>query len=1225
VSKLKKAGSYDGDLRGLPIDGPVKRERPEREGPEPNPQIAPVAKGTEKGLTPQIPPFDPLALAAPAPSASFDGLDFANWGAGHPPDTNGDVGPTYYIQTVNTSIGVYDKATGTRVAAFTFDTFMSQGNFGNLCDTDNFGDPVVLYDTFEDRWVITDFAFQLDGSGNVVNPPGSFQCFAVSKTGDPVNGGWNYYSINTTGGLGDYPKFGIWPDGIYMSVNMFGYAASAPYQNPRVYALNKAQMYAGAPTVQVFSFDAPSNDFTILPSNARLQTGTPPTGRPNIYVSTEVFLNGLTVYKFHVDWDHPSLSTFTGPDTQLAPTCWPNANPANASTPGNTLDTLAIRAMVQNQYSNIGGAESLWVAHTVNRGEFTLATCGGTNTNNAATRWYQLNVTGGTVAANVIQGQTFDPDGANTSFRFMPSVAVDKLGNMAIGYSKSNATTNPQMKYAGRLVGDPVNTITQTEQTLIDGTGTQTGSCGGNCHRWGDYSAMTLDPNGCTFWYTNEYYATSGLNDLTRIGAFSYPSCTAFSNNGGLQGTVKSAVTNQPLQGATVSLGSRLTTTDASGHYSFASLPHGVYQSESAALGGYLAGTASNISISDGIVATRDFSLSAANDSSCFTDTTQSDFQTGTLNNTDASASPGNVTLAVPILETADQVSSPAALSTTNNLSATTWTGQTFRAGITGNLTKMQIGLGLASGTSGTITVEIRNLNGTNPGTTVLATSTAGPVTNVGTAALYTVTFSTPASVVSGTSYSVVLRNSIGNTVFGVRGTTAGGSTLANGQVFTTVNSGTTWTGVAADLLFTTFVTPPIVYSPSGDFVSGLKDSNPALPGTTTWGAINWTATVPANTTLRIQAAASDSQYGPFNFVGPNGTAATFFTNGGSLAQFNGKRYLKYKVLMTTTDGTVTPTLNDIATCNTNPRVWTGAVSTDWNNPANWSSSGVPGSSDAATLPSTGVLNNPASGVNVSVGTLNLGQGRIVDLGANSLTVSNCSTSAITGGDVTSFVKGRLIRCINSAGPYVFPVGTTAGFAPVTLGGMVGSGTFTVNPVDGVLTGTNPTQSLTRFWHLTPAGGVTQADITLNYQNSDVPVGANEAAFSFIRRNGGGDTSAPPSTFNTTTNTFTINGVTSFSSWTLGTLLAPTAANVSVAGRVIDPSGAAIPNAIVNIADGSGSSRSVRTNPFGYFSFDGVTAGSTYIVSVRAKGYQFTPRVVSVVDEIAGLDFIAQP
>src|SRR5205809_1139937 len=145
------------------------------------------------------------ALAAPATDSTFEGLDFLNWGQGHPPDTNGDVGPNYYIQTINVSIGIYDKSNGNRVAAFTFNSFMSQGAFGNLCDTDNFGDPVVVYDSFEDRWIITDFAFKLDAAGNV-NPQTVYQCFAASKTGDPVNGGWNYYSILAPSGLADYPK-----------------------------------------------------------------------------------------------------------------------------------------------------------------------------------------------------------------------------------------------------------------------------------------------------------------------------------------------------------------------------------------------------------------------------------------------------------------------------------------------------------------------------------------------------------------------------------------------------------------------------------------------------------------------------------------------------------------------------------------------------------------------------------------------------------------------------------------------------------------------------------------------------------------------------------------------------------------------------------------------------------------------------------------------------------
>ena len=120
----------------------------------------------------------------------------------------------------------------------------------------------------------------------------------------------------------------------------------------------------------------------------------------------------------------------------------------------------------------------------------------------------------------------------------MPALAVDRVGDMAIGYSKSNSTTNPQIKYAGRLAGDPINTFSQTEQTLIDGTGSQSGNCGSSaCIRWGDYSGMALDPNGCEFWETNEYYVTTGLNHQTRIGSFHFPGCTTV-GNGTLSGTV---------------------------------------------------------------------------------------------------------------------------------------------------------------------------------------------------------------------------------------------------------------------------------------------------------------------------------------------------------------------------------------------------------------------------------------------------------------------------------------------------------------------------------------------------------------------------------------------------------------------------------------------------------------------------------------------------------------
>src|SRR3984893_11533965 len=714
--RLVRGHAFYGDLRTLPQIPPEKFERPEREEPQASPRLLP---GTETSNSAQAAPVQspPSPRApAPAPSSSFDGLDFASWGAGHPPDANGDVGPTYYIQTINTSVGIYNKGDGALVAAFTFNTLMSQGNFGNLCDTNNFGDPLVLYDTFEDRWIITDFAFALDGSGSVINPPGAFECFAVSKTGDPVRGGWNYYSTSVTGGLGDYPKLAIWPDGLYMSANMFGYPVGAPFQNPRVWALNKAQMYAEAPSVQVVSFDAPSADFTILPSNALLQTGTPPPGTPNYFLSTWEFTNAVTVYKFHVNWASPLQSTFTGPDTPLAATSWPNASVPNApSQGGNSLDVLQIRAMMQNQYTNLGGVESLWATHTVRRG----------NTSGfAAPRYYQVVVTGGTVAANMTQATTWDPDGANVVYRFMPSVAVDRVGNMALGYSTSSSTSFPAVKYAGRLVADPANTLSQSEQVLIQGTGTQSGNCGSSsCIRWGDYSAMKLDPDGCTFWYTNMYYTVNGLNFRTRIGSFAFPSCAPVGAGGTVQGTVTAAVGGAPISGAMVALGSRTTATDTNGTYTFLSIPAGTYPSITASDPGYLSVTVPSTLVTDGGTTTQNFSLSLAPTSGCLVDTTQADFQAGGITNCDLTSSPGDITLLNG--STIDQQSNNLSNSGVG-ITVTTWGGQTFTPAVTGSFRKATINL-FCSGCTGTtpnLSLSLRATSGGLPTGGGLASAT---------------------------------------------------------------------------------------------------------------------------------------------------------------------------------------------------------------------------------------------------------------------------------------------------------------------------------------------------------------------------------------------------------------------------------------------------------------------------------------------------------------------
>jgi uncharacterized repeat protein (TIGR01451 family) len=908
---LKKAGSTTLDLRSLPQTPPEKMEREEREEPEPHPVKLPGGPAANASAVVPGP-----SAPAPAPIVSFDGLDFATWGAGHPPDTNGDVGPVYYIQSVNTSIGIYLKTGGAPVAAFTFNTFMSQGAFGNLCDTNNFGDPVVLYDSFEDRWIITDFAFTTSG-GNVVNPPGAFQCFAASKTGDPVSGGWNFYSINISGGLGDYPKFGIWPDGLYMSTNVFGFPSWGSFKGARVYALNKAQMYAGNPTVQVVTFNAPAADFTLLPGNARLQSGTPPAGTPNYFVATWEFLNALTVYKLHVDWDKISASTFTGPDTPLAATSWPNAAVANApSLGGNNLDVLQIRAMMQNQYTKIGGVESLWTVHTVRRAD---------TSGFAAPRWYQVDVTGGTVAANLPQAATWDPDGANVMHRFGPSVAVDRAGDMALGYSTSSSTTKPAIKYAGRLASDPVNTLGQTEQLLIQGTGTQTGTCGtSTCIRWGDYSAMTLDPDGCTFWYTTMYYAVDGLNDLTRIGSFALPGCTPVGAGGTLSGTVTATVGGAPISGATVALGTRSTTTNGSGFYSFTSLPAGTYAGLTAAAPGYNSAATSNVAVSDASTTTQNFSLATAPTSGCPADSTQADFQRGLQTNLDLTTSAGDVTLVKPSVDQLNDTFGTSGV----GINITTWGGQTFTPSVTGLLTQADLNL-FCSGCTGTtpnLTLSVRATSGGLPTGADLASATITGFSNGGVASFFTVTFGSPATLTAGTMYALVIRP-VANPSAGTYALTRTGNATtglpdvyANGTRVSGATSGTVWSipltaGSATDTGFRTYMDSG--YAPSGNQVSALIDSNPAPGLTTAWQTLSWTATVPANTSLQFQVAGSNSATGPFNFVGPDATAGTFFTTSGAslTPQFDGKRYLKYKAYFATSNSAATPTLNDVTVC----------------------------------------------------------------------------------------------------------------------------------------------------------------------------------------------------------------------------------------------------------------------------------------------------------------------
>ena len=312
-----------------------------------------------------------------------------------------------------------------------------------------------------------------------------------------------------------------------------------------------------------------------------------------------------------------------------------------------------------------------------------------------------------------------------------------------------------------------------------------------------------------------------------------------------------------------------------------------------------------------GMTPMQNFMLSSAPAPTCLTDTTQADFEGGTLTNVNVTTSPGDVTLSGNI-PTLDQQNTNVTASGAT-FSTTTWVGQTFTPSVTGQLTSVDVDL-LCSGCTDTtpdITVSIRASTGNAPSGDDLATATI-PGFSSSTPTFYTATFATPATLTAGTIYSIVVRAESDPSLGTYGYVFSGGSTYPSGRRATSINSGSSWTGQTNDIGFKTYMLAG--YAPSGNVVSSLKDANPGS-ATPKWTTISWNITTPADTNITFQAAASNSPAGPFNFVGPDGTAGTFFTSGASLAQFNGNRYLKYKAVLSTTSGAVTPTLHDVTVC----------------------------------------------------------------------------------------------------------------------------------------------------------------------------------------------------------------------------------------------------------------------------------------------------------------------
>ena len=431
---------------------------------------------------------------SPQLGLNFEGLgdgEYDFWVEYVPPDPNGAVGTTQYVQWVNTDFAVFDKQTGALLAGPTAGNVLWTG-FGGGCETNNDGDPIVLFDKLANRWVMGQFS---------VSSGPYLQCIAVSTTAD-ATGSWYRYSFEYTY-FDDYPKMGVWPDAYYETFNMFD---DDDFVGSDDCAYNRAAMLNGQPATQICFQQGPSVG-ALLPADVDGTTA-PPAGSPNYLLTYSA--NSLDLYKFHVDFSNPSNSTFTGPTIIAVAAFTPLCNGGSECVPqlgtSATLDSLADRLMYRLAYRNFGDHESLVVNHSV-------AVNGG-----GGVRWYEIQAPAGTPV--VAQQGTYAPD---SNYRWMGSVAMDRIGDLAVGYSVSSGGMYPGIAFAGRVPSDPAGAL-EAETAIFSGSGAQIGT-----NRWGDYSGMTVDPtDDCTFWYTNQYLpGNGGWNWHTRIANFKFPGCAS--------------------------------------------------------------------------------------------------------------------------------------------------------------------------------------------------------------------------------------------------------------------------------------------------------------------------------------------------------------------------------------------------------------------------------------------------------------------------------------------------------------------------------------------------------------------------------------------------------------------------------------------------------------------------------------------------------------------------
>jgi len=543
--KFSEAKAFDVSKPLRELAKTAKPPKPTGLRPELGPQVQ------DRGHSPDGAIQDVAALPTiGAPLTTFEGLsnqdnfDLYEFRV-NPPDPVGDVGPHHYVEMVNLALAVYDKQ-GSRLLGPTALGALWDGFEVEDC-TDPSGDPIVLYDQTEDRWILSQFTTR--GFDDPELP--FFNCVAVSTTGDPTGEYFRYAFITQADADGgfffpDYPKYGVWSNSYLLTSRDFG---SDDGYGISVYALEKSKMIAGSQNARAVQFFLDSEEVDIsligdglLPADLDGARRPQPTDAPAPIVGTQddggpygAAFDAFNIWELRVRWSaDPTASLDLAAQLPAAAfdsifpcgvvrSRTPRVRPTSRDClpqPGITdgsrfLDILSYRQRPtwRLAYRNFGTHEAM----VTNQSVEALPGVAGA-------RWYELRRTNGVYSIH--QQGTYAPnDGVH---RWMGSAAMDGRGNVALGYSVVDDTSVfPGIRYTGRLSGDPLGEMTLGEGSIIEGTGVQTTTNS----RWGDYTSLNIDPtDDCTFWYVNEYYTAAGQASSpagwqTRIASFRLPGC----------------------------------------------------------------------------------------------------------------------------------------------------------------------------------------------------------------------------------------------------------------------------------------------------------------------------------------------------------------------------------------------------------------------------------------------------------------------------------------------------------------------------------------------------------------------------------------------------------------------------------------------------------------------------------------------------------------------------